>query len=115
MKKIKKIVASTLLLSALAIPMVAQAGTSTISVGNGSFTSYAGSDNLGMSIKSVTGMSSAKSNIAEVTSQAASSAVVRGEKFAHSYRNSLSANQSYTVTNTGKSTNGSTKSHSQKA
>lgn len=115
MKKIKKIITAGVLFSTLAFPMIAQAANVTVSVGNGSFSSYASSDYLGASVKSVTGISKAKSNISGVTSQAASGTIVRDRAYAHSYRNGLSSQASYTVTNTATSTNGAYKAHNQKA
>lgn len=114
MKKVKKIITTGALFSTLAFPMVAQAANVTVSVGNGSFSSYASSDYLGASVKSVTGISTSKSNISEVTSQAASGTVIRDRKTAHSYRGGLSSQSSYSVVNSGTSANGAYKTHTQK-
>lgn len=113
MKNFKKIVTTGLLLSTLSLPIMAQAANVTVSVGNGSFSSYASYDSLGASVKSVTGISTAKSNIDKVTSKAASSAVVTGKTSARSYCGGLSIQSKYTVTNTATALNGAYKSHNQ--
>lgn len=112
-KIFKKVIATGVLLSTLSLPMMAQAALKTISVGNGSFSSYASADYLGASVKSVTGIATAKSNIAQVSSKATSSATVTHKTRAHSYSNSLSSQVKYTVTNTGRSANGVYKADNQ--
>lgn len=113
MKKFKKVITFGMLLSALSLLIITQAVTATISVGNGSFASYASSDYLGGSIKSVTGIATAKSNIREVSSKAASSSLAKGKTSAYSYCNGLSSQFRYTVTNSGTATNGAYKAHNQ--